>query len=184
MKNRNAICTGLLLAIIFLIGIALCYYVVMSKKTDEPIIGENSFNASVDEQPNFSLIKTIDTFSDFNRYINRDTESFIVFGKENCSFCSQYKPVLEQIAKNYNLEIIYINMTKLSEDDYYNVLNSDLDIPAKCSKDGVDTKLSNGFGTPLNLFVKNGRTYDCIRGYKDYETLEILLRTIGYIKRS
>lgn len=180
MKNKKAISMFLFFSIIVLIAVASFYGSSRLEKYMNPSDIPN--NPSPDPQGSNDKVYEINSFSEFNRYVNSQKGMFIVFGKENCSFCSQYRPVLSQISNTYNVEIAYLNMTNLSEDDYFNVMNTDLTIPAKCVKEGRDIKLKEGFGTPLSLFVREGAVYDCIRGYNDYETSEILLRTIGYIK--
>ena len=54
---------------------------------------------------------------------------------------------------------------------------------AKCHKTGKEVELKEGFGTPLGLFIKNGETYDCVRGYKDRDNLLNIFKGINYIKQ-
>lgn len=179
-KSNRKLSIYLLISIIVLVGVTAVYYTLKTRdleKKKEPSVqvSDNTVNESS------SKVINITSFAEYNRIINEKKNTFIVFGKENCGFCKKYKPVLDKISAKYGVDVVYINMTLLNEDDYYNILNSDLTIPAKCAKEGTEIKLKNGFGTPLSLFVNQGKTYDCIRGYKDFETLEILLKTIGYI---
>lgn len=184
MKNKNYISAGLLISIIVLVGIAACYYVVKKDAYDKALINDGNNITSEkgnSDKDNTQYFKTINRFSDFEYYVNRRQNSFIVFGKEGCHFCNMYKPVLEKAARELKIEVIYVDLGTAVKDDYYNILNMNLIIPSKCTKDGVDTPIVNGFGTPLSLFVNEGATYDCIRGYKDYDTLVSILKQIGYI---
>lgn len=126
-------------------------------------------------------LKIVTTYQDFISVVERDINSFLVFGREGCHYCELYKPVLKSVADLYKIEVAYVDMAKLSREDYQSVLNSSLVIPAKCSKTGEDAELSKGFGTPLSLFVRNSTTYDCIRGYKDNVNLINSLKDIGYV---
>ncbi len=185
MKNRNFICAGLLSLIILLTGITASYYVIKKDAYDKSQLStekkdKNDVEASNNIE-NKNLLTMVTTYSDFMKYLNREKNTFFVFGKENCSYCMSYKPVLNKVISEYNIEVVYVDLGKLSEDDYYNVLNTSLTIPAKCTKDNKDSLLKDGFGTPLSLFTNNGSTYDCIRGYKNHDTLVGLLKQIGYI---
>ncbi len=185
MKNRNFICAGLLSLIILLTGITACYYVVKKDAYDKSLINTEKNDKDDVEASNKvedkDLLTTVTTYSDFVKYLNRDKNTFFVFGKENCSYCMSYKPVLNKVISEYNIEVVYVELNKLSQDDYHNVLNTSLTIPAKCTKENKDILLKEGFGTPLSLFTNNGSTYDCIRGYKNHDTLVGLLKQIGYI---
>ena len=47
----------------------------------------------------------------------------------------------------------------------------DLTVPAKCNTEGVEFKMSEGFGTPLTIFTKKGKVVDCISGYVNRNSL-------------
>ncbi len=184
MRNRNFICVVLLLLIILLTGITTCYYIV--KKSDAARLLKSSTVDNDNMQSSNQIIENdlftlVTTYDNFLNYLNREQNTFFVFGKENCSYCMSYKPVLNKIISEYDIEVVYIELNKLSQDDYYNLLNTPLTIPAKCTKENTDSLLIDGFGTPLSLFTNNGATYDCIRGYKDYDNLVSELYSIGYI---
>ena len=57
----------------------------------------------------------------------------------------------------------------------------DLIVPAKCSSEGKEFKLSDGFGTPLTLFTKDGKVVDCISGYVNRSSLIDKLKTNNMI---
>jgi len=184
MKNRKLVCTVLLILILIFVGIAACYGVVNFRTYNASINGEDlGAGTQEDEYPAISnSVLTVTNYDDFNYYMKQNYNVFMVFGKQVCHFCSLYKPVLERVQKEYNRPIVYVDLSELSREDYSKVLNSSLVIPAKCTNVNADTPISQGFGTPLSLFVNNGEVYDCIRGYKDYDTLVGLLKNIGYIK--
>lgn len=151
--------------------------VVIDSKPDEPEKPDYG-SENVSETPG---LKVITTYSEFAELANSDKNTFFVFGREGCHYCDLYKPVLKEVANLYKIEIAYVELTKLSNEDYQSVMNSSLVIPAKCSNTGEDVALSKGFGTPLSLFVNNGNTYECIRGYKDNVNLINSLKDIGYV---
>lgn len=126
-------------------------------------------------------VKTIDSLAKYEELLARDENIFLVFGRDGCHFCELYEPVLTEVAALYKIEIDYVNLALLTPSDYKDVLSSSLRIPAKCTKNSEDSDISNGFGTPLTLFVRKGETYNCIRGYKDRTNLIKDLKDFGYV---
>lgn len=90
----------------------------------------------------------------------------IVLASSTCSFCKKYKPIVEELKTEYEFEINYID---LKADN--SILKEDITIPAKCSTHQRDSKISEGFGTPLTLFMKGNTVVDCIRGYTAKENV-------------
>lgn len=128
-------------------------------------------------------LKKVETYAEFNTLISRPNKNmFVVFGRQGCYFCEKYIPILNEVSQEYKVEIIYIDLLSLDASDYENVINTPLIIPGECTKDGIDSKLSAGFGTPLSLFINNNETYSCIRGYKDKKSLQAILKDNNYIK--
>ena len=95
-------------------------------------------------------------------------ESFIlVIGSDTCSACKSYEPTMQKVMKDTNLEIFYINLHVLSDEDYSKIYSS-----------YVVTS------TPTTLFFKDGvetSTYDRIVGAVDYDEVINKLEKLGYI---
>lgn len=193
MKNKNLVSSGLLLLIIVLIGVAASYYYFkkdslndnqnpiqdVGNKNDEKQNSTNENDTPVSIQ---SKVKKITTYDEFIEYSGRQANAFFVLGRTGCHYCEMYLPVLDTVSSEYNVEIIYLDFSKFSEDDYKAVMHSGLTIPSKCTTSGEETPLYTGFGTPLSLFVNENKSYDCIRGYKDKDNLVKQLKSIGYIE--
>ena len=112
----------------------------------------------------------------------KKTVTMAVFGRDNCYYCQQFLPVVNTVAEENKLEnVYYFDSNNYNEDEYDKIMKSDLYIPAECSTDGNKAKLSDGFGTPLTLFTKNGKVIDCISGYVNKESLISKLETVGMI---
>ena len=99
----------------------------------------------------------------------KDKEDFVImFGAESCSACKAFKPTLEKVIKNYKLDIKYLDVDKLSDDDY--------------------SKLIGKFyftGTPTTVFVQDGKeadTHSRIEGAQKYSKVVKKLKEQGYIK--
>ena len=114
--------------------------------------------------------------------VNSKKVTMAVFGRNSCGWCNKYKPIYNELAKENNIDIYYFDSDAFDKSEYSKILNSGLTIPAKCSKTKVETPLSSGFGTPLTLFTKNGKTIDCISGYTNKSGLTSALKDVGLIK--
>lgn len=102
----------------------------------------------------------------FTKLENKDT-FVLVFGSDTCSACKSYEPTMQKVMKDTNLEIFYINLHVLSDEDYSKIYSS-----------YVVTS------TPTTLFFKDGvetSTYDRIVGAVDYDEVIKKLEKLGYI---
>lgn len=139
-----------------------------------------------DESPKIEKlydVKVITSFASINSLLERKEKAILVIGKKNCTFCDRFKPVLKSAIEKYNVEINYVDIKSLAEEDYKALLESDILVPGKCNKQGKDSTLKDGFGTPLSLLFENGTTVDCLRGYADSYTLETFLLNNYLIKK-
>lgn len=95
-------------------------------------------------------------------------DSFVlVIGSETCQHCADYKVTMEKVIKKNNIEIFYINLAGLSNEDYAKLY----------SKYTVSS-------TPTTLFIKNGEeesTYNRIAGAKSYADVVNTLKKQGYL---
>lgn len=79
------------------------------------------------------------SYSEYKDLI-KNKETFILeIMRTDCSACINFKPKLEQVAKDYKLDIKYINTDNLSEKDYNSLFN--------------ETGIS---GTPTVIFYNDG----------------------------
>ncbi len=125
--------------------------------------------------------KTFKTYDEFMKLVKSKKVAMIVFGRNTCSWCNKYKPTYNDVAKEYNVDIYYLDSDSFESAEYSKIMKSDLKILAKCSDTGTDQPLSTGFGTPLTLFTKSGKTIDCISGYTNKSGLLSHLKDVGMI---
>lgn len=126
--------------------------------------------------------------------VAEDSESFLklvkrkktitvaVFGRNNCYYCNQYLPVYNTVSEENDIDIYYFDSVTYDSDEYSEVLNSGLKIPASCSGTGEETSLSELSSTPLTIFTKNGKVIDCIDGYTTKAKLIAKFQTLGLIE--
>lgn len=92
----------------------------------------------------------------------------VTLGREGCSWCSKMKLVLTKVAKDKDIPIYYLDVNDIDEDHNY-------EVPSKCA-DFDNQKLLDGFGTPLNLVLQNGKIVDCRSGYLEESVYLSFLR--------
>ena len=86
---------------------------------------------------------------EFNEYYESDELSIIFYSAEGCSFCEMQKPILNQIAKDYDLEYLDLDKMKLTEKQKQEVLD----------------KLDIEDATPTTVIVKRGKVVSVQAGY-------------------
>ena len=112
MKNNNKIIV--ICGIILLIIIVVLFYIKYNKK---------------------QLIEL--TYTELVNKINNKDSFVLCISRTTCSHCYDYKPKLNEVAKEYKINIFYIDVDKYNEEDFSNLI----------SFDG---------STPTTIFIKNG----------------------------
>ena len=87
-------------------------------------------------------------------------------GQPNCSHCMDFKPTIERVIKDYQIEVKYIDVSKL-EDKEYSILKTKTFIT----------------GTPHTVFIKEGKLDQTtkIKGAQSYEAVVNAFKKVGYI---
>lgn len=98
-------------------------------------------------------------------------QSFILFiGSSTCSHCASFKVTLDKVIKDYQIDVSYIDIAKLSEDDR-NLMNSKIQFKY----------------TPTVIFIEKGVASSAINkrivGEASYDTVIKKLKNNGYIER-
>lgn len=108
-------------------------------------------------------------YAKYDEVINSEEEQIVVIAQTGCTYCESAKPVLNSMAEKYDLDINWLNITDLSEEEQTNIMNS-LDI------------FSEDFGTPLVMIVKNKKVVDSTTGFESQEQYENFFKKNGFIK--
>ena len=114
--------------------------------------------------------KTYDeiSYKKLNKMIDKKESFVLVIGKETCSACMAYKVVLDEIIKNYGVDIKYLDIAKLTEEEATNLI---YDFPFS--------------STPTTIFITKGEEKDTnnrIIGSDKYSKVVQKLKDNGYIK--
>lgn len=110
---------------------------------------------------------------DIDNYLKliKSKGNHIVFiGRETCSWCQKYKPVMTNVAKKYDITLYYIDTYKFEGEDWNNFTASESYLT------------DNQWGTPLTFLYSDGKLVDTIGGYVDESGVYEFLVKNGVIK--
>ena len=83
--------------------------------------------------------------------------SIIYLGREGCSFCLEFLPVLQQAQNDLGYTTKYLDITTVDEEDANTIM-------------GINDFLETNYGsTPLVVIAKDGKYVDGMVGYVDYD---------------
>ena len=122
-------------------------------------IKENTNEIIENENENENEIKTKNEFDKIKKSKNY---SIVVVISNNCSYSEIFKPILEDVIQEYNVNIYYLNI----DSNFYNSVD-------------LDTSVD---GTPTTIIYKNGKVINNIMGYKEKNDLINILKKNGVIK--
>jgi len=108
-------------------------------------------------------------YEKYDNYVNGKENKIIVVSQTGCSYCESAKPVLNALAKENDIEINWLNITELSEEEQTKVVQS-LDI------------FNEDFGTPLIMIVSNKKVVDSIQGYENKDQYVEFFKKNNFIK--
>ena len=153
----------------------------LDKYVDEYTVytGEK-LNGISEDLTNYKILKNAKAYKKLVE--DKKLVTMAVFGRDSCFYCNQFKPVYNTVAEEYKLNIYYFDSDSYDKNEYASIMKMGLMIPASCSDTQSEVPLSQGFGTPLTLFTKNGKVIDCISGYVGKRELISKLETVGMIK--
>ena len=143
----------------------------------------DSLNGYVDEHELITFLKDHKLVSkdakmalnyvDYEGYkkVAKSTENkVLVLGQTTCGYCIKAKPILNEIADEYGIEINYINVDTLSSEE-----------SGKLSK-YISYLGENEWGTPLTLIVNNGKVVNSSNGLLDKDGYVGLFKKSNIIK--
>ena len=97
----------------------------------------------------------------FREYLKRDGLSIIYVESSTCEFCALQTPILERVAKDYDLEYYQVDISKLDKESLNEILTT-LDIDK---------------GTPRTVILDDGKVTYHIDGYfEGYKFVEMLIK--------
>ena len=99
------------------------------------------------------------TYDQYDSMVNNGDAFIVVVERTGCSFCTQYMPIVEEVANEKKIPLYYIDTATLTNDEY-NLLST------------TNSYLKrNQWGTPTTLFMLGDRVLEAIGGYVEKETV-------------
>lgn len=140
-----------------------------NEKYEEIVIDESKIiiNANKEEYPHLNFLNYVDYIA----MLKNKSKNILVIGQTTCGYCIQYKPILNEIAKENNIVINYIDIDVLTQKEYADFIES-LDY----------FKKNENWGTPLTLIVENKSVVDYSEGIKNKSNTINYYKDLGIIK--
>lgn len=119
----------------------------------------------VEEEVNYPLTLSGDaglqqiSYADYQKKVEDGDAFIVIIERAGCSYCIQYMPIVEEVAKEKKIPIYYIDTDTLSEEDM-NELSTTNNYLKK-----------NNWGTPTTLFMLGDRVLDSISGYTEKDSV-------------
>lgn len=98
-------------------------------------------------------------YNEYETRVNNGDAFIVVIERTGCSFCTQYMPIVEEVANEKKIPIYYIDTATLTNDEY-NLLST---------KNSYLKR--NQWGTPTTLFMLGDRVLEVIGGYVEKESV-------------
>lgn len=128
------------------------------------ILGNNDKN----KENKIDTSQYSEAMQEFYEYFESDELTLIVFASSQCRFCLAQEPIVEAIAKEYNLNYLYMDYLELGS-------NEEIDL--------VIEELGVSGSTPTSVVVKDGEIVYSWVGYVDGETYVQNLIKAGMLKK-
>lgn len=134
---------------------------------------------SCDKKLDLSLISDADTKNlkdsktvKFGDVIESNGYQVVYLARPTCSHCLNQTPIMESIATNKKVDIYYLNIDTINEQQFYQLVSIDTDLfGAKGSK----------FGTPTIIILKDKKIIDSIIGEASEDNVIDLLKTYDLV---
>ena len=113
-------------------------------------------------------------YIDYNKYtemLENGSKEIFVMVQTGCSHCEDAKPVLEEIAKEYDIKINILNISNFESEEEHTKFTESLSYLNE-----------NEWGTPLMLIVENKEIKDKKEGFSSKEDYIEFFKKNGYIK--
>lgn len=94
---------------------------------------------------------------EYKTILNGSKPEVVVIGQSTCGYCVHAKLILNEIADDKGIDINYLNISYLSNEE-----GAELEA-------SLDYFKSNKWGTPLTFILKEGKAIDVLEGYTSLE---------------
>lgn len=155
-NDRKGFPTGLMF-ILIVIFVAVIFLMMNYNKKDY-----NNLTSGIKKNTNEIIGNEIKTKNEFDKIKKSKNYSIVVVISNNCHYSEIFKPILEDLIQEYNVNIYYLNI----DSNFYNSVDLDTSV----------------YGTPTTIIYKNDKVINNISGYKEKKDLINILKKNGVIK--
>ncbi len=107
--------------------------------------------------------------SEWQEAVKGEDVMVTTLAQTTCSWCNQFKPVIQKVAEDNNVEVVWIDVDTIASEEEKNSLF------------GTFEQLQS-FGTPYTIITQNGEIKGEISGYVDEAELINTFKEYGVIK--
>lgn len=100
------------------------------------------------------------SYDQYNEFVDNGDAFIVVIERAGCGYCVQYMPIVEEVAKEKNIPLYYIDTDTMTSEEL-NELSTKNDYLRKNPK----------WGTPTTLFMLGDRVLDSIGGYVEKDSV-------------
>lgn len=108
------------------------------------------------------------SMDDFKSLIKKKTTTVVMLAQDGCYWCQQQKPILESLMYEYNLDVKYLDVNKITEEEYDYLV-------------GLHEDLEN-FGTPTFISIQNKKVRLVSENAKNRTGLVKMFADMGIIE--
>jgi len=150
------------------------------------VLGDKYFSAGSGE----IRYKVAGNTDEFIARADKDQVLMLVLGRTSCPYCEKFREVYNSLASQYDVDIYYFDSDYYDKDEYAKLMAKNYIVPAfsssyknpdgefvACTGTKKESTINKGFSTPTTLFIKNGKTVDCLLGVISEENL---IKTFNY----
>lgn len=169
-EKYGLIIIGVVLLIVLLISSLVSVKTPESKElsSDADQIYENAQTESSavkdSEKADFAYI---DISQYFDMY-HGSQKQIVLIARPTCHYCQIAEPILQKLAKDYDLTINYLDTDEFGENDQQTLIDS-------------NEAFQSGFGTPMLLVVSGDQIHDSVNGLTDAAHYIEFFKINGYI---
>lgn len=149
MKTNQKV-TIIFLVVIILIEILVFTKIYKGPNTEKNDSNQNNSLTSEEKYMNLTFI----SYDQFKELYKSGNKFIVVLVQTSCGYCLQYKPILNEVAKENNIPIYILDILKMSDDEIKDLITS------------IEYLEENpSWGTPITFVIEKGITKGVLPGF-------------------
>lgn len=185
-KKANITC--ILTAIILVVSFLTLIFVVTANSDSTSTSGDGT-QSDAQQQQEVSTTYDASMFEEIKgsdiKSLSKGKTLVLWIGRQGCSYCAAYAPVVASVKDDYKIDIKYIDYSKMinlstgqiTDQDSYEAVKS---LTGDGDYENYGEKVITG--TPYTLVIKNNKVVAALRGYGSDTDLVAVLENAGLIK--